>query len=337
MKYLLPALIISLCLAGFGCLEGALEYPKEFKTDEMLTEMQTVNLIGVVQSINNETNQIQIVSAGGFIEEIKIIPETTISFNNETRKNLLDIASGSLVEVAGTRDQSTLIVTAKTIQTEDLTRIKLTSPDSGATVTSPLIVEGFAKTTNQKIYWRIKDQNNAVQRSGENYIGGEEKTYITFRLEIYLPALEAKNFTLEVFTKQPTEVGLVSLPLNLLSINKSELQVFFSNDKLNTSRACDVVFPVTRTVAETSATGRASLLELLNGSTDSERIESYRSSLPANTTINSFVISGGVATVTVSKDFEKNSACEKQRATEQIKQTLLQIDSIHDVVIQTEE
>ena len=76
MKYLFPTLIISLCLVGFGCLEAALEYPKEFKTNETLTETQTENLIGVVQSINNETSQIQIVSAGGFIEEIKIVPET---------------------------------------------------------------------------------------------------------------------------------------------------------------------------------------------------------------------------------------------------------------------
>jgi len=337
MKYLFPALIVSVCLLGFGCLEQALEYPKDFKPGKESNEEKIISLIGVVQSINNETNQIQIVSADSFIEEIKITPETLISLNEEISKTFLDIITGSLVEISGTRDPSTLIVTAKNIKVEDLTRIKLTSPNTGATVTSPLIIGGFAKTTNQKIYWRIKDQNNTVQRSGENYIGGEEKSYTTFRLEIYLPALKVRNFILEVFTKQPTEVGLVSLPLNLLSINQSELQIFFPNDRLNTARICNIVSPITRAVAETSATGRASLLELLNGPTESERIQGYRSSLPANTTINSFVISGGVATVSVSKDFEKNSACEKQRATEQIKQTLLQIKSIHDVVIEVVE
>lgn len=337
MKYLILATILLLSLTGGGCLEEALEYPKEFTSDNQTSVESTVSLIGVIRSLNTATGQMELETDNGFVEEVIITTEAAISLNSEERKTLTDLTVNSLAEIFGTRNPTTLIITARTVRAEDLTKIKIVTPTTGVTVTSPLIVNGFAKTIDQKIYWRVKDQNNATQLSGSDVVGGEAQNYTSFRLEIYLPAFEANNFTLEIFSQQKTaEVGLVSLPLNLLSTNKSEFQVFLSNDRLNTTRACDIVFPVKRVVAETSAVGRASLLQLLNGPTETERYESYRSSLPYNTTITSFVINGGTATVTVSKELEKASKCEKQRAEEQIRQTLMQIKSIRDVVIQIE-
>lgn len=337
MKRLIPVVILSIFLTGSGCLEKALEYPKEFNLEAQETIESTISLIGVINSIDTTLGQIKIETINGFVEEVLISPEATISLNTDTELSIAGLTVGSLAEVFGTRNPTTLVITARTIRMEDLTKVKIISPISGVTVTSPLIVEGFAKTNDQKIFWRVKDQNNATQLSGVNTVVGEEQKYSPFRLEIYLPALEAKNLTLDIFTKQASiEVGLVTLPLNLLSINKSEFQIFLSSDLLNTSRACDVVFPVKRTVAETSAVGRASLIELLNGPTESEHYEGYRSSLPYDTIINSFVISNGQAVVTVSKNFDSLSSCEKQRAAEQIKQTLMQFGIVDDVVIKVE-
>ena len=255
---------------------------------------------------------------------------------DQTQNDSGNILNGSLLEINGWRDLASLVVTADSIKIIDLEKIKIVSPDSGATVTSPLVVAGFSKIADQKIYWRIKDKNNAVQLSGSTLVDSETNSYSAFRIEIYLPALETNSFTLELFTKQPSEVGLVSLPLNLLSINQSELAIYFSNNRLNTNRSCNSVFPITRKIAETSAVGRAALIELLNGPTESELYQGYRSSLPYNTVITSFIISGKIAKVTVSRDFEKISACEKQRAEEQIRQTLLQIELVEDVEIEVE-
>jgi len=336
MKYLFSALIVFICLMGFGCLEQALEYPKEFSNPETEVQNQVINLTGVVDSINSTDSQIEIETTDGLLEEILVEPTTAISVNNESGKTFSDITSGGLVEISGSRDSASLKIKAQAINSIDLIKIKITSPDSGAVIISPLIVDGFAKISNQKIYWRIKDSNNAVQLSGSNTLSGDGTGYVPFRLELYLPALENKNFTLEVFSKQPSEVGLVSLPLNLLSTNKSELKVYFYNRQLDTSRTCGTVFPITRTVAETSATGRAALLELLNGPTENDFVKGYNSLIPVEATINSFSISGGVASVTVSKDFNKLNNCDKQRAEEQIKQTLLEISFVKEVVINVE-
>lgn len=333
MKYLLPALIVSIGLLGFGCLEGVLEYPKDFTNDGNTAVEQNIETVGVVSSVDSENNRFQIETAGGFVEEVSVVPKTVITLNDGTTETFTDILPGVLAEISGLRDPSTTIIKAGTIKLNDVTKIVLSSPKAAVTVTSPLIIEGFAKTADQKIYWQIKDTNNAVQLSGVSTVGGDGKNYIPFRAEIYLPALDTNVFTLEVFAKQgQTEVGLLSLPLNLLSTNKSTLQIFF----VPNSGSCTTVSSVTRTVAETSATGRAALIELLNGPTSSERIQGLRSSIPASATITSFVISGGTATVTVSKNFDSLSACERQRAEEQIRQTLLQIGLVNNVEIQVE-
>lgn len=337
MKHLLLILIVFLCLSGFGCLERALEYPKDSDGASEAAVEQNIETVGVVRSIDGGNSRFQIETTGGFVEEISVVPETLVFLNNGTPASFAGIVPGILTEISGLRDPATTAIKAVTITLNDLTKIVLSSPRNSATVTSPLILEGFTKTADQTIYWRVKDANSAVQLSGSNLVGGDGKDYTSFRVEIYLPALEANSFTLEVFVKQQQiEIGLVSLPLNLLSTNKSVLQIFFANNQKNSAGTCDAVFSVTRTVAETSATGRAALIELLNGPNNDEKTQGYRSSLPARTTIASFVISGGMAAVTVSKDLDSLGACEKQRAEEQIKQTLLQIGLVNEVEIQTE-
>ena len=325
--------MVSICLFGFGCFEKALEYPKNFNINIDSTIIENVEAIGVVRSIDSENWRFQIETSGGFIEEINVAKETVISLNDGVEKNFVDIYPGILAEVFGSRDPATAIIKATTVKLNEVTKIVLSSPKAQSTVTSPLILEGFVKTADQKIYWRVKDNNNAIQLSGFSPVSSDGNNYTSFRSEIYLPALETNSFVLEVFVKQQqTEIGLTSLPLNLLSTNKSTLQIFFI--KSNTS--CDTVSLVTRTITETSATGRAALIELLNGPSKDEKNQGYRSSLPTNITITSFIISGGTATVTISKNFNSLNACEKQRATEQIKQTLLQIGLVNEVVIQTE-
>jgi spore germination protein GerM len=337
MKYLTAAILASLCLFGFGCLEGALKYPKDYTSETNETTTQIVETVGVVRSVDNENGLFQIETAGGFTEEIGLTPETAIISNDGAPQTFVEVTPGVLVEIIGSRDPVNLILKAETIKINDLAEITLASPRAGATVTSPLILEGFTKTIGKKIHWRVKDANNAVQASGSSAIRSDEKNYTPFRIEIYLPALETNAFVLEAFSQsEQTESGLVSLPLNLLSTNKSGLQIFFANSQQNAASDCLTVAAVTRTVAETSAIGRAALLELLNGPTEEEETLGFRSSLPADMTINSFIISGGTATLTISKDFHSLGVCNKQRAEQQIKQTLLQIDSVDEVVIQVE-
>lgn len=337
MRNLLLFSVIFLFLAGSGCLETVLEYPKDDSSTNNQTEAPTISVSGVIQSLDSGGRLMLLKTVLGLEEEITVAANAVISIDNAEGRLLNDIPLGAVAEIFGTRDPATLIITARTVRADDLTKIKIVSPKESNTVTSPLIVDSFVKIAGQKIHWRIKDQNGSEKLSGFSEINGNKEAHEPFRLEIYLPALETNGFTLEVFAKQnDLEIGLVALPLRLLSTNKSSFQVFLANNSLNAAWSCTAVFPVDRTVAETSAVGRAALIELLNGPTETEQWQGYRSSLPLNTTIPSFIIVSKTATVTVSKNIEQAGNCEKQRAFEQIKQTLLQIDLVDGVVIQIE-
>jgi hypothetical protein len=336
MKYLLLAMILFMTVSGGGCLESALEYPKTNENSATETET-TVDVIGIIRSIDQATSELELETADGLIENVVLDSQAVVTIDGLSDKATTDLNQNSLAEIFGTRDPTSLIITARTVRAEDVTRIKIVSPVANAITTSPVIINGFVKTSDEKIYWRVKDQNNAVQLSGFNAVSGIAGGYSSFTSEIFLPALEATNFSLEIFVKEKnTEVDLQTVSLNLLSTEKSEFDIFFSNDRLNTTRACDIVFPATRVVAQTSAVGRAALLEILNGPSDAERYDDYRSSLPPGTAVSTFVINRGIATVTVSKNFNSLGACEKQRATEQIRQTLLGIGLVDDVVIEVE-
>lgn len=346
MKYLFPALLIMVSLSGFGCLETALQYPKEYSEFQInsfetaLNETnKTIELTGVVLSLSLDNKTFQLLLVDGSKENITIASEAVFSGDNGTVKNLSELKDGDLIKIFGTRDLANLNITARTIWAVGEQKIIITSPKPLATVTSPLVVEGFSNLQTNNLFWRIKNNLQETKYSGFSEFYPIQNSFAPLRLEIFLPTLETQDFILEIFTKNSqnkNEENLSSLPLHLLSVNTSNFTVFFSNDRLNSSGTCNTVFPVSRTITETSALGRASLLEILNGPTEKERYEGYRSSLPFGTTITSFVISGGVATVTISQDLEKTSTCERQRAEEQIKKTLLQISSVKSVVILVE-
>ncbi|MFH1252801.1 MAG: Gmad2 immunoglobulin-like domain-containing protein [Candidatus Uhrbacteria bacterium] len=339
-------LLTVLIFGGFGCVEEALKYPKDYSefviknSGQLINQnSETIKLIGVVSFLENSADSFQLTLTDGSTENIKIASDVTISLNSQTAGIPADLSTGWLAEIFGTRDLTNLIVTARTIRIINSQSIFIIAPEANATVTSPLIVSGFTNLQTSNISWHIKDKENNSLSTGTQAFTPIANSFSPFRLEIFLPVLASNSFALEIFSLNPQtnlEESLTTLLLNLLSINQSELNIFFINDRLNTSRTCNTVFPIKRLVAETSATGRASLLKILNGPTESESREGYRSGLLFNTTINSFVISGGVATVTVSNDLKKLSSCEKQLAEEQIRQTLLQIRSIKDVVIRTE-
>lgn len=324
-----------------GCLDEALKYPKDFSptpTVEEKNKTEIVELTGLISLIDTQTNNLQITLTDNQTEEILVASEASVVWNGAAGK-LSDLTTGSFAKIYGTRDLASLIITARTIRASTIEKLLVVSPTPGSTVTSPVIIEGFLKNNYQGLSWQIKTSGGASQLSETNNLEQSQTAYSAFRLEIYLPALEQTEFQIELSAEnlktKKTET-LLSLPLSLLSINKSTLNIFFANNQLNTRRSCTEVFPVTRSVAETSALGRASLLQILNGPSENERYQGYRSSLPYKTIINSFIISGGIATVTVSKDIEKTSNCEKQRAFEQIKQTLLQIPSVKEVMIRIE-
>lgn len=114
-----------------------------------------------------------------------------------------------------------------------------------------------------------------------------------------------------------------------------EVKAFFLNTTLDPEVTCQNVFPVTRTVPETQAVGRAAILQLLNGPTAGERAGGYQTTIPSGVTLQSLTIAGGIARVDFDETLERavGGSCRVTAIRAQITETLKQFPTVKSVVI----
>ncbi len=319
-------------LAGASCLrlpQNSLpQAPPSARTE-------TVKFVGIVQNVRLDASHFDLQLIDGVRESIRW--EEGVSFETDGEKSSAEIflKNGVLVEVYGTRDRSSLEVTARTIRARDRENIVVFFPEPEATVTSPLLVGGFARTFENSYVWRVKDSMGTERASGFGTAAATEVgTFGPFQFEVYLPTLPEKNFTLDVFSLSAadgSEQNLVSVPLRLLSERTSTFQIFLQKNRLNPTASCSSVFPVSRTVAQTATEGRAALHELLSGPTQEEILQGYDTQIPNGFIIRSFVISGGVATITLVSPV--GNPCQEEGIEAQIRETLQQFPIVKEVEI----
>ncbi len=293
-------------------------------TEETITDMQ-----GVIESVASDGAFFTLILPEGGMEEVIVPEEDPVSPDQ----------IGLVATVSGVRDLATRRISADSVQIEQEQNIYVTSPKPGSVVTSPLVVAGFARVFEQTLSWRLLDKNGTVLREGIAMTQARDiGMYGPFRFDVFLPVFEGGDFTLEVFTYSPRDGSiqdLVSIPLSLLDQQTTSFHIFFPHN--TDSNSCSAVFGAPRVVANTSATGRAALLELLAGPSVEEEREGYETALPANLTLNTLAITNGEARADFSAELaDIANACEKEKALAQISQTLLQFDMISSVVISSE-
>ncbi len=95
------------------------------------------------------------------------------------------------------------------------------------------------------------------------------------------------------------------------------------------------VVAVTRVIPVTIAVGKASIEELLKGPSDIEKEEGYSTAIPEAAELLSIDIQNGVASVDFSKELQAGVAGSAwvMSIRDQIEKTLLQFDTIDEVVI----
>jgi len=145
-----------------------------------------------------------------------------------------------------------------------------------------------------------------------------------------------KAFTLEVFTysaKDGSVQDLVTVPLTLLTTDVSTFDLYYPNRLKGSAQDCALVFPVSRTVAKTSAVGRAALTGLLAGPTQAERNQGYFTSVNAGTELQSLAINDGVAMADFNSYLNAAGSCRATSIRSQIEQTLKQFPSVTSVII----
>lgn len=329
MKKFWPTIIAIIIVIGVGCFA----YPRQ--ETPMVPDLTppppstaVSDLFGVIKEMDSQRNLIKVLLPDGGLEEVIYSSDAPIQASD----------LGLLIKVSGERELSTRQITAKSLEIIDSPSLFVTSPEPGATVTSPIIVFGFGRVFEQTFSWRILDSHNEIAGQGHAMTSASDLgKFGAFRLEIFLPVLTDKSFTMEIYEASPrdgSELYLVSVPLKLLSTNATTIDVYFSNDQLNSLDDCSLVYPVSRTMAQTSAVGRAALLELLAGPTPKEQAQGYFTQIPSGTSLNSLSITNGSANADFS--FPSHSlagSCRVSAVREQISNTLMQFSSVQSVDI----
>ena len=329
MRRFIPTLIVILLVVGFGCFS----YPRQSEPpvpnfDDGRDYLFLDNLEGAVVSIDLDNHRANLQFPDGGLEVI-ILPSDFV---------LDESLLGQLLNVSGERNPATREITALSAEVLERPNLVVTSPTPEATVTSPLLVFGFGRTFEQTFAWRLRDSTGEIVARGHAMTHAPDMGhYGPFRLEIFLPALNVANFTLEVYEASPkdgSDQDLVSVPLKLLSTATTTLQVYFGQSKQGSLNDCTRVFPVERTVAKTSAVGRAALLELLQGPTAAEIKQGYFTSLPEFVGLNSLALQDGLAVA----DFDAglsgvHGSCRVQAVAAQIEETLRQFPTVNEVDI----
>lgn len=328
MRNQMPYIIVLVLLAVFGLAQSIITGFSTQRIPKVSTEAVS-GLLGSLESINTETREAIIVLPDGGDESV-ILPIT---------EQLMEV--GSLLLVDGVRELSSRRITASAIEIKNDRNLVVTSPTEGSTVTSPLVVFGFGRVFEQTFNWRIKDETGNTVKQGIAMTNAPDMgRFGPFRFEVFLPALISTNFTLEVFdysARDGAVEDLVSISLKALSNRTMSVDVFFPNMNEGSGTNCSAVFPITRVISQTSAVGRAALLELLDGPTKDERAQGFFTSIPAGAGLKSLVISNNVAT----PDFtawmnQVGGSCRVASIRSQIEHTLKQFPSVSEVIIKVE-
>ncbi len=328
MKRILAAFIAFLAMAGVGCASLSLR-PAPANTPAPATTEAITDLVGVVAETDVSARRILLVLPDGTAEDV----------TSDNDRDLANLRVGMLISVNGTRDLSTRFIRASGMRVAQDSGLRIASPTAGATVTSPLVVFGFAKTVTGTVTWRVRDFSGVIKASGRAPVQGDANVFAPFRLDIFLPKLGTADFSLEVAVPdmRGTDTAVASVPLKLLEKDGISLTVLFPNATLGARANCSVVFPTTRVLAKTSAYARAAALELLKGPTDAERASGFNTWLPANTALRSISVNEDTVTVDFSKEINQAAAgCRTDGIKAQIAQTFLQVPGIRNVVVNVE-
>ncbi|MBC8145640.1 MAG: GerMN domain-containing protein [bacterium] len=223
--------------------------------------------------------------------------------------------------------------------------MRVSSPRAGDLITtSRFTLRGECRTFESTGNYRLRNAAGATLAQGHFTATGEMGKFSPYSTTVEIKQAYTGNAMLEVFessAKDGSEIHKVRVPLRMRvgapSASKT-VSAFFTNSRKDPGASdCGRVFPVSRTVAPTSAVARAALDALLRGPTDDERQKDFASEIPSGTRLRDIVINSGTARADFSR--ELNTAAGSCRVTairSQIEQTLRQFPTVQRVEIAVE-
>jgi len=249
--------------------------------------------------------------------------------------------------------------------------IRVTSPESGATVSSPLTVDGEARGTwyfeaSFPVKLLDSDGNELAVTPAEAQGEWMTEDFVPFTATLEFDESYTGDATLVLQKDNPSglpenddelRIPLVigeeamgespkgtpvqqqtSSPKPTVSAATSTMSVvaYFTNSKLAPQdTTCEKVFSVTRAIPKTSGVGKAALEELFKGPSASETAAGYETAINPGVVVQSLSISNGVAKVDLNSqlDSQVGGSCRVAAIRSQITETLKQFSTVNSVVI----
>ncbi|MDD5032708.1 MAG: GerMN domain-containing protein [Candidatus Pacebacteria bacterium] len=222
--------------------------------------------------------------------------------------------------------------------------VRLVSPKSGDTISSPLIVKGEARGSwyfEASFPVKILNEKEEVLAAVPAQAGGDWMTenFVPFETEISFDAKGAKTGFLVLEKDNPSGLpensAEVRIPVNFSETETITIRAYFNNSILDPEASCNKVFPVERKVAKTQAVARVALEELLKGPASVEKKCGFATSINPGVKINSLTIENGVARVDFDGEMERavGGSCRVSAIRAQITETLKQFSTVNSVIM----
>lgn len=223
--------------------------------------------------------------------------------------------------------------------------VRVFAPESGATIQSPLVIEGEARGTwffEASFPVRLLDADGKtlalepVQADGEWMTENFVPFHKTLRFQVEKEGPGTLVFEKDNPSGLPENDDAVRIPVQLKKSGGITVKAFFGNRIKDPNVVqCDRVYPVERMVPKTQAVARAALEELLAGPTLLEGREGAFTTINDKVKIQKLAIMNGTAFVDFDDTLEAQvgGACRVTMIRAQIKETLKQFSTVKNVVL----
>lgn len=279
---------------------------------------------------------------GGCWDRFFAVKETVnipIVFENPSKNGADTVTLG---DVSGT--ESATEFTAPPVKPGEIAsatgNVVVTSLVPNQPLVNPFVILGRSRSFENTVNWRIRDKNGNVLASGATQTDAPDVgQFGSFRVRAFLASLPktAAGFA-EVFTLSPkdgSEQDMVSIAVTL-PLKQTILKAYFSNIMKDPElKMCEKTYPVTRRVPKTAEVAEAALMELLDGPSEADLTEGYRTAIVPGTRLRSVKVEGETATVDVSREIVLGitDPCILKALKSQIEQTLKQFPTVKQVKI----
>lgn len=222
--------------------------------------------------------------------------------------------------------------------------IKVDNLAAGATIESPLVITGSARTWYFEASFPIK----LLDESGKEIAAVPAQAqsdwmttdWVPFKATLEFLVDKDQNGTLVFMNDNPS--GLpekeekMEIPVKIKASETLTIKVFYGNEKKNPNAMdCSLVYPLERKIAKTPTTALAALNEMIKGPTEEEKNQGYYSSINTWATVNKVTIKDSTAYADFGASLEEQvgGSCKVAAIASQIKETLKQFSAVKDVVI----